>query len=282
MDWLLQRQPAIDCLRDRFHLERLVMVGDRGMISHKAIEALREQPGGGWISALKSTSIRSLIKQGELQRSTGSFGMFGISWGGFNFIRMALRAPPALKAVVPVDATEDLYQDDVHYMDGIIHVDSWEMSQDLDNARPGAPDYVIDEAYFENRFDTEPWMLTYKAEQRDGPFWDGASARDRYDELAVPMYHIGGWYDGYRDSLPRMLASADVPQSDGHTQVQFDSGFTQQLRERQVRGTADVAREEVVELHAGELRGNWFEIAFGHTLTVFAEAFPALVHDVVE
>jgi len=214
--------------------------------------------------------------------SNGNVGMFGISWGGFNAIQMAVRQPPALKAIIAVDATEDLYQDDVHYMDGIMHVDSWEMSQDLDNARPGAPDYVIDEAYFENRFDTEPWMLTYKAEQRDGPFWDGASARDRYDELAVPMYHIGGWYDGYRDSLPRMLASADVPQSDGHTQVQFDSGFTQQLRERQVRGTADVAREEVVELHAGELRGNWFEIAFGHTLTVFAEAFPALVHDVVE
>jgi len=60
--------PALDCLRDRFDLERLVMVGDRGMISHKAIEALREQPGVGWISALKSTSIRSLIKQGQLQR----------------------------------------------------------------------------------------------------------------------------------------------------------------------------------------------------------------------
>ena len=29
-----------------------------------------------------------------------------------------------------------------------MHVDSWEMSQDLDNAMPGAPDYRIDEAYF--------------------------------------------------------------------------------------------------------------------------------------
>ena len=34
-----------------------------------------------------------------------------------------------------------LYQDDVHYMDGIMHLDSWEMSMDLDNARPGAPEY---------------------------------------------------------------------------------------------------------------------------------------------
>jgi putative CocE/NonD family hydrolase len=92
--------------------------------------------------------------------SNGNVGMFGISWGGFNSIQMALRHPPALKAILAVDATEDLYQEDVHFMDGIMHVDSWEMSQDLDNARPGAPDYRIDAAYFRDRFDTEPWMLT--------------------------------------------------------------------------------------------------------------------------
>ncbi len=69
--------------------------------------------------------------------SNGNVGMFGISWGGFNSIQMAARNPPALKAIIAIDATEDLYQDDVHYMDGIMHLDSWEMSMDLDNARPG-------------------------------------------------------------------------------------------------------------------------------------------------
>ncbi len=140
-------------------------------------------------------------------RSNGNVGMFGISWGGFNAIQMAVRAPEALKAIIAVDATEDLYQDDVHYMDGIMHVDSWEMSQDLYNAMPAAPDYVIDEEYFENRFDTEPWMLTYKNRQRDGAFWERASATTRYDAIKIPSFHIGGWYDGYRDSLPRMLAN---------------------------------------------------------------------------
>lgn len=143
--------------------------------------------------------------------SSGKIGMFGISWGGFNAIQMAVRQPPALKAIIAVDATEDLYQEDVHYMDGILHLDSWEMSQDLDNARPGAPDYVIDEAYFGNRFDTEPWMLTYKREQRDGAFWDRASARDKHARIRIPTFHIGGWYDGYRDSLPRMLEKAAGP-----------------------------------------------------------------------
>ncbi len=142
--------------------------------------------------------------------SNGNVGMFGISWGGFNSIQMAMRNPPALKAIIAVDATEDLYQEDVHYIDGILHLDSWEMSMDL-AARPGAPDFVIDEAYFRDRFDAEPWMLTYKKQQRDGPFWDRASLRGRYERMKIPSFHIGGWYDGYRDSLPRMLEHVKAP-----------------------------------------------------------------------
>ncbi|MFN0180011.1 MAG: CocE/NonD family hydrolase [Gemmatimonadales bacterium] len=143
--------------------------------------------------------------------STGSVGMFGISWGGFNSIQLAMRRPPALKAIIAVDATDDLYQDDVHFMDGMLHVDSWEMSQDLSNAMPGAPDFRIDGRYFAERFDQPPWMLTYKAQQRDGPFWDRGSLKTRYDAIAIPTFLIGGWYDGYRDAIPRMLQHQKAP-----------------------------------------------------------------------
>ena len=143
--------------------------------------------------------------------STGKVGMFGISWGGFNSIHMAMRNPPALKAIIAVDATDDLYQDDVHFMDGGMHVDSWEMSMDLANAMPGAPDYVIDEAFFRDRFDTPPWMLTYKRQQRDGPFWDRTALKTRYESIKIPTFVIGGWYDGYRDSVPRMLENMKSP-----------------------------------------------------------------------
>jgi putative CocE/NonD family hydrolase len=143
--------------------------------------------------------------------SNGSVGMFGISWGGFNSIQMAMRNPPALKAIIAVDATDDLYQDDVHFMDGMMHVDSWEMSQDLANAMPGAPDYRIDAAYFAERFDQPPWMLTYKRHQRDGPFWDRTALKTRYESIRIPSFLIGGWYDGYRDSVPRMLEHLKAP-----------------------------------------------------------------------
>jgi hypothetical protein len=56
-------------LQERFGLPRVVLVGDRGMLTQARIEALRQRPGMGWISALRSTAIRGLIEQGRLQRS---------------------------------------------------------------------------------------------------------------------------------------------------------------------------------------------------------------------
>jgi transposase len=59
--------PEVQRLRADFGIEQLVMVGDRGMIGHKAIEELRQLDGVDWITALKSVSIRSLVEQGQLQ-----------------------------------------------------------------------------------------------------------------------------------------------------------------------------------------------------------------------
>jgi len=59
----------IDKLRERFGLTRVVMVGDRGMLTQAQINKLKEHPGLGWISSLRSPAIRSLLEQGHLQRS---------------------------------------------------------------------------------------------------------------------------------------------------------------------------------------------------------------------
>jgi hypothetical protein len=59
--------PEVKRLREDFGIEQLVMVGDRGMISNKAIDEMRQADGIGWITALKSASIRALVEQGHLQ-----------------------------------------------------------------------------------------------------------------------------------------------------------------------------------------------------------------------
>ena len=59
--------PELKRLREDFGVEQLVMVGDRGMISNKAIAEMRQSDGVAWITALKSVSIRALVEQGHLQ-----------------------------------------------------------------------------------------------------------------------------------------------------------------------------------------------------------------------
>jgi transposase len=63
----LTLMPEVKRLRENFGVEQLVMVGDRGMISQKSIEQMRELDGVGWISALKNASIRALVEQRHLQ-----------------------------------------------------------------------------------------------------------------------------------------------------------------------------------------------------------------------
>ncbi len=142
---------------------------------------------------------------------TGAVGMWGISWGGFNAIQVAVRRPPALRAIIAVDASDDLFHDDVHYIDGLLHLDEYALMIDQLNALPPAPDFPIDEAALARRFDSEPWLLTWLARQQDGPYWRRASLRPDYGRLTVPAFLIGGWYDGYRDSVPRMLAHVPAP-----------------------------------------------------------------------
>jgi transposase len=59
--------PEVERLRQGFGIEQVVMVGDRGMISRKSIDQMRQCEGIGWISALKNASIRALVEQGQLQ-----------------------------------------------------------------------------------------------------------------------------------------------------------------------------------------------------------------------
>ena len=51
---------------------------------------------------------------------SGAVGMTGISWGGFNGLQLAARAPEALKAVVSICSTVDRYADDIHYKGGCL------------------------------------------------------------------------------------------------------------------------------------------------------------------
>lgn len=141
--------------------------------------------------------------------SNGNVGMMGISWSGFNSLQMAMRNPPELKAILAVDATAELFHDDIHYIDGMMHIDEFELNMDMAPGETGAPDYTLDEKVLGPRFDAPPWSLLYLKHQHDGTFW--RSPVRPLSQIKVPSFLIGGMLDGYRDTIPAMLEQTKAP-----------------------------------------------------------------------
>jgi hypothetical protein len=59
--------PQVETLQKTFAIEQLVLVGDRGMISQKQINELKQKEGIGWITALRTGAIRNLVDGGHIQ-----------------------------------------------------------------------------------------------------------------------------------------------------------------------------------------------------------------------
>lgn len=60
-------QTQVDKLRQRFGMERILLVGDRGMLTSARIEALKECDDIAWISALQNAGVRQLARRGAVQ-----------------------------------------------------------------------------------------------------------------------------------------------------------------------------------------------------------------------
>ena len=76
---------------------------------------------------------------------TGAVGMWGISYGAFTSIQVAKLRPPHLRAIVPIQGTDDRYLTDVHYIGGCVTAQRAEPVRgqpgrdERDAARPGVP-----------------------------------------------------------------------------------------------------------------------------------------------
>ena len=59
--------PQVEKIKKNFGIDRLAMVGDRGMITNVQIEGMRKLDGVDWITALKSGAIAGLVDDKTLQ-----------------------------------------------------------------------------------------------------------------------------------------------------------------------------------------------------------------------
>jgi Transposase DDE domain len=100
---------VIDTVREQFGIERVILVGDRAMITNAHAATLKEL-GAGFVSALKTAQIRKLIGAGELQLSLfDERNLAEISSGEFPGERLIVCRNPHL-ATERARKREDLLQ----------------------------------------------------------------------------------------------------------------------------------------------------------------------------
>jgi putative CocE/NonD family hydrolase len=148
---------------------------------------------------------------------TGSIGMMGISWGGFNSLQVAAHRPPELKAIITCCSTDDRYADDVHYTGGSplgFYLLPWGTVLLAYNSRPPDPAQVGErwremwrERLEQGVFACETWMR----HQRRDDYWRQGSVCEDYSAIEAAVYAVGGWSDGYTDAILRLLDGLECP-----------------------------------------------------------------------
>ena len=107
---------------------------------------------------------------------TGSVGMIGISWGGFNGLQIAALRPEPLQAIITICSTDDRYADDVHYMGGCLLGDnlSWASTMFDQNTHPPDP-MLVGERWRDMRMERLEksgfWLETWMRHQHRNHYW---------------------------------------------------------------------------------------------------------------
>jgi len=147
----------------------------------------------------------------------GKVGMEGISWSGFSSLQVAACRPPALKAIITHCSTDDRYTDDAHYKGGCILHDMFDwgvaflaiQAQAADPSITGSRDWKAD--WLERLNGIEFNLGNWLTHLHKDAFWKHASVNQDYRRIQCPVYAIGGWVDGYKNAVFRLLSHLEVP-----------------------------------------------------------------------
>ena len=130
---------------------------------------------------------------------TGSVGMTGVSYGGYSALLTAAQAPPSLKAIAPIYAGWDLYENS--HPGGMWQTSIWSgaynaMMIALSGAPPAAdPEGAWLEIWEEHLGGNKPWLDAWLRNQVDGPVWREGSVRYGLENIKAATFIIGGWHD---------------------------------------------------------------------------------------
>ncbi len=148
---------------------------------------------------------------------TGAVGMIGVSWGGFAALQLAARHPDQLRGVIAIHASDDRYADDVHYVGGCVSgmdMAQWATSMLAYLNQPPDPAVVGPgwrQAWLERLDGARPFIEPWLSHQRRDAYWQQGSACEDYRAIRCPVFAVGGWSDGYRDMVFRIVEHVRGP-----------------------------------------------------------------------
>jgi len=148
---------------------------------------------------------------------TGRIGMQGISWGGFNGVQIAARAPEPLKAVISIGTTADRYHDDIHYKGGIQVGENigWAATAMSWFSTPPDPELMGGNTWRDtwlSRLENTPFVAERWTRHSDrDAYWKHGSICESYDTIKASVLVMGGLHDGYRNAMAAMVEGIDAP-----------------------------------------------------------------------
>ena len=147
---------------------------------------------------------------------TGSVGMMGISWGGFNSLQVASMAPEGLKAVITLCSTDDRYTDDIHYKGGCLLNENlgWSATMHAYSSRPPDPALVGDQwrEMWIHRMQHEPLLaIDWLAHPHRDAYWKHGSVNEDFPAIKAAVLAVGGWNDAYTNAVPRLVSNLKSP-----------------------------------------------------------------------
>jgi len=149
--------------------------------------------------------------------STGTVGMMGISWGGFNSLQVAAMAPEPLKAIITLCSTVDRYADDIHYKGGCLLNENLGWGATMWSYSSRAPDPALREDWREmwlERLEAEPFLpSTWLRHQTRDAYWKHGSVCEDYSAIKAKVLAVGGWGDAYKNAVPQIVEN--IPGSKG-------------------------------------------------------------------
>jgi len=147
--------------------------------------------------------------------SDGQVGMFGISWGGFQGIQAAYRAPPELKAVIAQSYAPDRYRYSQVFRGGCLLNRSIRWSSQLFGykSRPPDPQLVGSrwrDMWIERLENDQPQIVTAFQHPTYDAYWR-ARAID-HDKIVAAFFALSGWADGsYVGAVSESMAKLRAP-----------------------------------------------------------------------